>query len=138
MRFPATFRRPLGAFVVVGGLAGCASSIQSSPLAYSVTGNYEAIASCLYRDVEGAHRFGRDVHLTRLSHPQEIRVAVSASSGGTKSSLAWEVELMPQPDSKTRLIVRQASTLVNSQPFWSSYLEPAITRCAASRSEPAQ
>ena len=117
---------------------GCTAPINGPPLKYAVQGNYEDIASCLYRYAEDTHTFGRDVHLTRLSSPVEIRVALSSvTSRGGISSLAWEVELFPTGSGSTRLLVRQASTLVNSQPFWETVLEPAITRCAGSRPVPA-
>lgn len=123
------------ALVMIGGLlAGCTSTIKSPPTAYVVDGNYEAIASCLYREAEGRHIPGRDVHLTRLSNPPEVRVA--SSSTGTRASLSWELELLPQSSSTARLLVRQAGTLVESEPFWSSYLAPAVTRCAGSAPVP--
>lgn len=120
------------------GLVGCTSPLNAPPSAYLVQGNYEDIASCLYRTIEDTHTFGRDIHLTHLSNPREIRVALSRStSRNATSSLAWEVELLPQEGSRVRLLVRQASTLVEAQPFWSSVLEPMITRCAGSRPVPA-
>lgn len=123
------------ALITLGGLlAGCTSTIKSPPTAYLVAGNYEAIASCLYREAEGRHIPGRDVHLTRLSNPPEVRVA--SSSTGSRASLSWELELLPQGESTARLLVRQAGTLIESEPFWSSYLAPAITRCAGSAPTP--
>ena len=120
------------------GLIGCTSPLNAPPSAYLVQGNYEDIASCLYRTIEDAHTFGRDIHLTHLSNPREIRVALSRStSRNAAASLAWEVELLPQERSMVRLLVRQASTLAQAQPFWSSVLEPMITRCAGSRPVPA-
>ena len=120
------------------GLIGCTSPLNAPPSAYLVQGNYEDIASCLYRTIEDTHAFGRDIHLTRLSNPREIRVALSrATSRNAAASLAWEVELLPQERSMVRLLVRQASTLAQAQPFWSSVLEPMITRCAGSRPVPA-
>lgn len=53
---------------------GCTSPINAPPVRYSVQGNHEDIASCLYRQAEDTHTYGRDVHLTRLSNPTEIRV----------------------------------------------------------------
>ena len=121
-----------------GFLVGCTSQIKDAATAYVVTGNYDDIASCLYRKAEGSHTFGRDVHLTRLSNPAEIRVAVSlAGNRGGIASLSWEVELLPRDASTVRLLVRQSGTLLESGPFWSSYLEPAITLCAGSPPQPA-
>lgn len=126
------------AMIAASGLIGCVSPINQPPARYVVQGNYEDIASCLYREAEGVHALGRDVHLTRLSNPQEIRVALlRTTSRGGIAWLAWEIELMPHDRSTARLLVRQASTLVDAQPFWSSVLEPAITRCAGSRPVPA-
>ena len=120
------------------GLIGCTSPLNAPPSAFMVQGNYEDIASCLYRTIEDTHAFGRDIHLTHLSNPREIRVALSrATSRNAAASLAWEVELLPQERSTVRLLVRQASTLAQAQPFWSSVLEPMITRCAGSRPVPA-
>lgn len=120
------------------GLIGCTSPLNAPPSSYLVQGNYEDIASCLYRTIEDTHTFGRDIHLTHLSNPREIRVALSrATSRSAAASLAWEVELLPQERSVVRLLVRQASTLAQAQPFWSSVLEPMITRCAGSRPVPA-
>ena len=117
---------------------GCTSPINAPPVRYSVQGNHEDIASCLYRQAEDTHTYARDVHLTRLSNPAEIRVALSSVTGRSGiSSLAWEVELFPSGPGSTSLLVRQASTLVNAQPFWETVLEPAITRCAGSRPVPA-
>lgn len=121
--------------VMLGGLlAGCTSTIKSPPTTYLVSGNYETIASCMYREAEGRHIPGRDVHLTRLSNPPEVRVA--SSSTGNRASLSWELELLPQGEAATRLLVRQAGTLVQSEPFWSSYLAPAVTRCSGSMPVP--
>ena len=118
-------------------LIACTATISSPPLAYTVQGGYDDIASCIYRGAEDTHTFGRDIHLTRLTNPPEIRVAVSsATSRGSVVSLSWEIELFPA-GSATRLLVRQAGTLVDSQPFWASFLEPMITRCAGSRPVPA-
>lgn len=141
--FPLRFRmraasRAVLAVIAASGLIGCVSPLNQPPAKYVVKGNYEDIASCLYREAEDAHAFGRDVHMTRLSNPPEVRVALwRTTSRGGIASLAWEVELMPNDRSTARLLVRQASTLVNAQPFWSSVLEPAITRCAGSPPVPA-
>lgn len=117
---------------------GCTSPINAPPTRYTVQGNYEDIASCLYRQAEDTHIYGRDVHLTRLTNPAEIRVAVSGvTSRSGIASLAWEVELFPSGPGAARLLVRQAGTLVNAQPFWESMLELGITRCAGSRPVPA-
>lgn len=116
---------------------GCTAPINAPPSRYGVQGNYEDIASCLYRSAEDTHTYGRDVHLTRLTNPPEVRVAQSnTTSRSGVSSLAWEVELLPAGPSSTRFRVRQASTLVNSQPFWSTVLEPMIARCAGSKPVP--
>ena len=124
--------------IAAASLIGCVSPINEPPARYVVQGNYEDIASCLYRESEDEHVFGRNVQLTRLSNPQEIRLALSRTTGrGGISSLAWEIELTPVDRTTVRLLVRQASTLVDAKPFWSSVLEPAITRCAGSRPVPA-
>jgi hypothetical protein len=127
---------PLLLLMLGAMLAGCTSRIQDPPTAYLVSGNYEDIASCLYRQAEGSHGFGQDVHLVRLSNPPEIRVALSSASPRIGPSLSWEVELLPQSGSTVRLLVRQAGTLLTSGPFWSSYLEPILTRCAGSVPQP--
>lgn len=126
-------------FLMLGGLlAGCTSTIKDATATYRISGNYEDVASCVYRDAEGRHQPGRDVHLTRLTNPPEIRVAVASDSSGRSGILAlsWEVEFLPESKTTARLIVRQAGTLIQSGPFWSNYLEPALTRCAGSAPVP--
>lgn len=124
--------------LLLGGLLlGCTATIKDATSTYRVSGNYEDIASCLYRDAEGRHTPGRDVHLSRLTNPLEARVSVSSDSGRSGIlSVSWEAELLPERNGTARLLVRQAGTLLQSGPFWSSYLEPAITRCAGSAPVP--
>lgn len=120
------------------GLLGCTPGIDAPPAAYLVQGDYDAIASCLYRRVEDVHGYGRDVHLTRLSDPPEIRVALSRESArGGVSQLAWEVEFRPAGAAATRMLVRQAAPPLRARPFWSSVLEPLIARCAGNGPVPA-
>ena len=132
-------QRHVGAAIALAfGLVGCTPGIDAVPVAYQIQGNYDDIASCLYRRVEDEHGFRSSVNLTRLSNPPEIRVALTSTAGRARiAQLAWEVKLQPTGATATRMLVRQMGTLVQARPFWSSVLEPMITQCAGGRPVPA-
>jgi hypothetical protein len=110
-------------------LTACANRQTATPSYFSLQGDYDAIASCVYRHYQDEPDDGLHVSMTRLRGPDEIRLTSETTAGFVRNAgyWAWEAAFRPAEDgANTGVIIRSANA-----DRWLARINPVVTGCGS-------